>query len=161
MEEPWDSLVPLCPGPWEDKAVLSWAAKSPPCPSPPIAAHTAALWSPVKRSPQSSPLFVGENLQPHPHVVPLIGELCLVRLFIGTLGTKALESKIGKLSSPLDQAQLLVSPSKLRGMQGSARARTRAGTNWSSRNHGKKSRYQRNGFKGGRVRLDIGRNSSL
>lgn len=133
MEEPWEltSLVPCVQVLGKIKH-LSPGLLSPPCPSPPIASHTAAVWSPVKLSPQSPPF-----LQPHPHTVPLIGELCLLQLFTGTLGTKALESKIGKLCSPLDQAQLLVSPSKRRGMQGSARGRTRAGTNWSSRNHGK------------------------
>lgn len=55
-----------------------------------------------------------EDLQPHPHTIPLIGELCLVQLFTGTLGTKALESKIGKLCPPLDQAQ----PNKTKGNAG-------------------------------------------
>lgn len=73
-------------------------------------------------------------------MIPLIGELCLVHLFfISTLGTKALKSKFGKFCSPLEQTELTVMSPKLRRTQGSLRERTRAGTNWSSRNCGKET----------------------
>lgn len=76
-------------------------------------------------------------------MVPFIGELCLAYHFsISTLSTKALKSKIMKSHSPLEQTELIVMPSKLRGTQASARGWTRAGTNWSSRNCGKETRFQ-------------------
>lgn len=69
-----------------------------------------------------------------PYTIPLIGKLGLVYLFsISTLSTKALKSKIGKFSSALEQTELTVMPSKLRGTQGSARGRTGAGKKWFSR----------------------------